>query len=55
MATRQEHYLSAERWLFKAENAGARGAGETAESCAMIAQSHATLAAAAISAEPREE
>ena len=51
-----DHYQSAERWLFKAENQGARGGTETAGSCAVIAQVHATLALAAEDAlEPEGE
>jgi hypothetical protein len=34
----------AQSWLFKAEHADARGQGETAESCALIALAHAVLA-----------
>ena len=48
--TGPEHYQAAERWLFKAENQGARGITETSESCAAIAQAHATLSAAAATA-----
>jgi hypothetical protein len=44
--TAPEHYRSAEAWVYKAENADARGAGETSVSCAGIAQVHATLALA---------
>ena len=54
MATGPEHYREAERWLFKAEKAGARGSGETPESCAAIAQGHATLSLAAATALGRE-
>ena len=39
--TGPEHYQAAERWLYKAE---------TAESCAAIAFTHASLAAAAATA-----
>lgn len=49
--TGPEHYQAAEQWLFKAEHEGARGGSETAESCAAIAQVHATLALAASFAE----
>ena len=48
--TGPEHYEAAGRWLYKAQNKGARGATETAESCAAIAQAHATLALAAATA-----
>ena len=48
--TGPEHYEAAGRWLYKAENQGARGGGETAESCAAIAQAHATLSLAAATA-----
>ena len=48
--TGPEHYQAAERWAYKAEHADARGGGETAESCAAIAQAHATLALAAATA-----
>lgn len=44
------HYTSAEQWLYKAQHEGARGDAETAESCAAIAQVHATLALAAATA-----
>jgi len=54
MATRQEHYISAEAWLFKAEHADARGGQDTIESCAMIAQVHAALAGVSISAAPQD-
>ena len=42
-----EHYKAAERWLYKAEQPGARGIAETTESCSAIANVHATLALAA--------
>jgi hypothetical protein len=48
--TGPEHYTSAEQWLYKAQNEDARGGLETAESCAAIAQVHATLALAAATA-----
>ena len=48
--TGPQHYQSGEQWLYKAEHAGARGEQETAESCAAIAQAHATLALAAATA-----
>ena len=48
--TGPEHYQAAERWLYKAENQGARGGTETAEPCAAIAFTHASLAAAAATA-----
>jgi hypothetical protein len=48
--TGPEHHVQSERWLFKAKDPGARGGGETAESCAAIAQAHATLALAAVAA-----
>ena len=48
--TGPEHYQAAERWAYKAEHADARGGGETAESCAAIAQAHAPLALAAATA-----
>lgn len=38
------HFRHAENWLYKAERPSARGGPETAESCAAIAQVHATLA-----------
>ena len=44
--TGPEHYKSAENWLFKAQDADARGKFETPESCAAVAQAHATLALA---------
>lgn len=50
MATGPEHYTSAENWLFKAQHHDARGDGETPESCAALAQVHATLALAAATA-----
>jgi hypothetical protein len=43
------HIAEAERWLYKAANSTARGDGETAESCAAIAQVHVTLASLAAS------
>lgn len=48
--TGPEHYKAAENWLFKAEHHSARGAEETVESCAALAQVHATLAVAAAAA-----
>ncbi len=48
--TGPEHYQKAENWLFKAEHPDARGGAETSESCAAIAQVHATLALALASA-----
>ena len=48
--TGPEHYEAAGRWLYKAENQGARGGTETAESCAAIAYPHASPAAAAAAA-----
>jgi hypothetical protein len=48
--TGPEHYASAQQWLYKAAHEGARGGEETAESCAAIAQVHATLALAAATA-----
>ena len=48
--TGPEHYQSAERWAYKAENTDARGGTETAESCAAVAQVHATLAGTAFAA-----
>lgn len=48
--TGAEHYVQAELWTFKAEYADARGGTETAESCAAIAEVHATLALAAATA-----
>ena len=48
--TGPEHYRHAESWLFKAEHPDARGGEETSESCAAIAQVHATLALAAATA-----
>jgi hypothetical protein len=48
--TGPEHYDSAQLWLYKAENEGARGGEETVESCAAIAQVHATLALTAATA-----
>jgi len=45
-----EHYRDAELWLFKAQEPGARDGDETAESCAAIANAHATLALAAATA-----
>ena len=48
--TGPEHYEAAGLWLFKAERESARGTAETPESCAAIAQAHATLALAAATA-----
>lgn len=45
--TGPEHYKQGEAWLFKAEHPDARGPAETTESCAAIAEVHATLALAA--------
>lgn len=42
VATARDHALN---WVYKAEHADARGRGETAESCALIALVHAVLAA----------
>lgn len=48
--TGPEHYKHGEAWLYKAAHDGARGAAETAESCAAIAQAHFTAALAAATA-----
>jgi len=52
MASGPFHFKQAEIWLYKAEHRAARGGSETAESCAAIAQAHATLAHAAATADP---
>jgi hypothetical protein len=49
--TGAEHFLAAERWLFKAAHPDAQGSEETPESCAGVAQVHATLSVAASLAE----